>query len=139
MTSILTTSELVDVEVKWVKASQQEVYNSVLTKIMSNSLSRKRTTLIYQLWLFLGLICCGRIHNAPLSVTAKSSLLLPPKHPLTSLIIQDVHVRLFHAGANATLTILRHKFWIPTGRQSNHCSTCHRYVGTPFQSGHHCH
>jgi len=54
----------------------------------------------------------------PSSETAKFPLLLPPsKHWLTSLIIRSVHIQLFHAGTNATLTASRQKFWAPTARQ----------------------
>jgi len=141
LTGPLTPSELVNAEVKWVKASQREVYNSVLVNIMSNSSCRKRTSLIRQLRLFLDsdslIRCGGRIHNAPLSATAKFPLLLPPKHSLTSLIILDAHVRLFHSGTNATLTMLRQKFWIPTCRQRvksilRRCTTCRRHMGKSY-------
>ena len=138
-TGPLTPSELCYAEVKWVKTSQQEVYSNVLVNITTKS-RRKRNTLIRQLRLFLddGLLRCGgRIHNAPLSATAKFPLLLPPKHHLTSLIILDAHVRLFHAGTNSTLTMIRQKFWIPTGRQRIksillHCTTCRRHMGKPY-------
>jgi len=83
--------------------------------------STKRLPLVRQLCLFVNkdhlLRCGGRIHNVPLSETAKFPLLLPPKHWLTSLIIHSVHVQLFHSGTNATLTAIRQRFCIPTARQ----------------------
>ena len=53
-------------------------------------------------------------HNASLYKTVKFPLLLPPKHILTSLIIHSVHLHLFQAGTNATLTAIQQRFWIPT-------------------------
>ena len=76
--------------------------------------------------------CGGRIHNAPLSKTAKFPILLPPKHILISLVIHSVHLQLFHAGTNATLTAIWQRFWIPTARQwiksqLRHCVICRKH------------
>ena len=69
---------------------------------------------------------------------AKFPLLLPPKYSLTSLIIHSVHLRLFHAGTNATLTATRQRFWIPTGRQRirsqlHQCVICRKHSKKPYQ------
>jgi len=137
----LTPEELLTAEMKWVKQCQRDVYSTALLDLTSNSSSKKRATIIRQLNLFLdndGLIRCkGRIHNAPLSADAKFPLLLPPKHKFTSLLILKVHIQLFHAGTNATLTLIRQRYWIPTGRQRvksllHHCTTCRRHTGKPY-------
>jgi len=111
-TGPLTPSEQHHALTTWVKQCQEEVYSRELTSMSSQS--TKRPPLVRQLRLFVDahhlLRCGGRIHNAPLSETAKFPLLLPPKHWLTSLIIRSVHVQLFHAGTNATLTAIRQKF-----------------------------
>ena len=97
--------------------------------------------LVRQLHLFLdndGLIRCGgRIHNAPLSESARFPILLPPKYALTLLIIYSVHHRMFHAGTNTTLTAVQQQFWIPAARQHrksllHHCTTCRRHGGKPY-------
>ena len=107
--------------------------------MLSNS--SPRTALVRQLRLFLdgtGLIRCGgRIHNAPITESAKFPLLLPPKNPFTDLVIRDTHVRQLHAGVNSTLTALRLKYWIPAGRQHvkkaiNHCVSCKKISGLPY-------
>ena len=46
---------------------------------------------------------------SPLSTDTKFPLLLPPKHKFTSLVILKVHMQLFHAGTNATLTVIRQR------------------------------
>jgi len=93
----------------WVRQCQEEVYSKELINISTNS--TKRLPLVRQLHLFVDtdhlLRCDGRIHNSPLSETAKFPLLLSPKHWLTSLIILSVHAQLFHAGTNTMLTAIR--------------------------------
>ena len=97
--------------------------------------------LVRQLRLFIddqGFICCGgRIHNAPLCHTTKFPYLLPPRHPFTSMVIYSIHVKLFHAGTNSTLTAIRQTFWIPKARQRiksllRTCTTCKRHSGKPY-------
>ena len=141
ITGPLIPAELFSAEIQWVKQCQFEVYSSELTHLSSKSPGQKRTTLIRQLRLFLdndGLVrCSGRIHNAPLSSATKFPLLLPPKHMFTSLVILSTHIQLFHAGTNATLTLIRQKFWIPSGRQCvksllRRCATCRRHIGKPY-------
>ena len=126
VTGPLTPSEQHIALTTWVKQCQEEIYSR---ELMSLTNSTKRLPLVRQLRLFVDkehlLRCGGRIHNAPLSETAKFPLLIPPKHWLTSLIIHSVHVQLFHAGTNATLTAIRQRFWIPTARQRIKSQLCH--------------
>ena len=72
--------------------------------------NHKCPTLARQLRLFLDkdnlLQCSGRIHNAPVSELTKFPFLLPPKHNLTDLIIQDTHKRLHHGEVSNTVTAL---------------------------------
>ena len=54
-----------------------------------------------------------RFANVRLSFEAKHPIVLPQKHHLTSLIIQDCHVRLTaHLRVNATLNHLVLKYWV---------------------------
>ena len=81
--------------------------------------------------------CGGRIHNAPLSELARFPYLLPLNHHLTTLIVNNMHVVLSHAGVGATLTALRQSFWIPSGRQCvkkilHRCTVCRRHGGRPY-------
>ena len=89
-TGPLTPSEQHHALITWVKQCQEEVYSREITSLNTNS--TKRLPLVRQLRLFADadhlLRCGGRIHNVPLSEMAKFPLLLPPKHWLTSLIIQ---------------------------------------------------
>ena len=53
----------------------------------------------------------GRIHNAPTSDFTKFPYLLPPKHPLTVLIIIDTHNKLHHSDVSNTVTALHQVNW----------------------------
>ena len=80
--------------------------------------------------------CGGRIHNAPVAELAKFPYLLPGKHHLTRLIIQDTHERPLYAGISATVTQLRQKYWIVSIRQNTKivlrkCVTCRKVIGKP--------
>ena len=61
----------------------------------------------------------GRIHNAPVTEMAKFPYLLPPRHTLTDMVIQQTHKKLHHAGVSATVTALRQVFW-----DSHNTPTC---------------
>ena len=105
--------------------------------------STKRLPLVCQLCLFIDkqhLLHCGRrIHNAPLSETAKCPLLIPPRHPLTSLIIIDTHRKLHHSGVSNTVTALCQVYWIPAIRWCvrkllHRCVTCNKLLGKPYRA-----
>ena len=116
------------------------MYSGEITSL-TPPLSTRRPPLTRQLRLFQDedhlLRCGGRIHNAPISKTAKFPILLPPKHMFTVLVVQSVHLQLFHSGTNATLTAIRQRFWIPSGRQRvksllRQCVICRKHCGKPY-------
>ena len=139
----VNAEELQRVSLRWIKDAQQSIYWKEINNLQMTTKQPKtaRLSLVRQLRLFLdsdGLLRCGGcIHNAPVSETAKFPFLLPPKHPLSRLIILDIHIKLCHSGTNATLTGLRQSFWIPAARQYvksilHHCVTCHKVNGRPY-------
>ena len=102
---------------------------------------QNRLLLVRQLRLFLddsGLLRCGgHIHNAPLSELTKFPYLLPPKHHFTNLVILQTHIAQHHSGVNATLTMVRQQYWIPSGRQRvrsllRTCVICKKTAGRPY-------
>ena len=142
LTGLLTLFELHCALVTWVKQCQEELYSTEIANLTSSP-DTKWLPLTRQLRLFQDddhlLRCGGRIHNAPVNQTAKFPILLPPKHTLTTLVIQSVHLQLFHGGTNATLTAIRQKFWIPSGRQRvksllHQCVICRKYSGKPYST-----
>ena len=106
----VTAEEFQRVSLKWVKDVQQSVYRKEINnlQLISRQSKTPRLPLVRQLRLFLdtnGLLrCSGRIHNAPVTEATKFPSLLPSKHPLSRLIILDIHTKLCHSGTNATLT-----------------------------------
>ncbi|UYV72617.1 hypothetical protein LAZ67_10000067 [Cordylochernes scorpioides] len=58
----------------------------------------------------------GRLNNALLSFDQKHPIILPKAHYITQLVIRHYHDRLLHAGVQLTLSAIREKYWIPSGR-----------------------
>ena len=83
--------------------------------------------------------CEGRLVNSDLEFDARRPFILPRKHHLTELIVQDCHERVHHSGVRATLAQLRSKYWVPKGRQEvkrvlSECVTCKKLKGKPYSS-----
>ena len=73
----------------------------------------------------------GRLENSTLAYQSKHQLLLPSKHPVTKLLIMDVHESVGHLGQEYVLTNLRQKYWIVKGRAAvrrvlGNCLTCRK-------------
>ena len=135
----ITDEEFHRANLYWIKDTQQAVY----WKEMNNLQQPKtpRVTLVRQLWLFLdadGLLCCGGcIHNAPVSKATKYPYLLPSRHLLSQLVVLDIHIRLCHSDATATVTALWQSYWTPATHQYvnstlYYCVTCHKVTGKPY-------
>ena len=60
--------------------------------------------------------CGGRLQNADLPFDTKRPIMLPRKHPLTTLIVLDAHQRVGHNGVKETLTEVRRRYWVVKGR-----------------------
>ena len=134
----LGAQELQGAEKMWLRSCQSITYHDEIANLQSK---KGRLPMVKQLRLFLdseGYIRCGgKIHNAPVAELAKFPYLLPGKHHLTRLIIQDAHERLLHAGVSATVTHLRQKYWIVSIRQNTKtvlrkCVTCRKVTGKPY-------
>ena len=57
----------------------------------------------------------GRLENAPISFQTKHPVILPSKHHVTNLIIQNCHRQQGHCGPSQVLAFIRQKFWIVRG------------------------
>ena len=134
----LTTLELSKANLKWLYTVQHEVFYTEISNLKSQS---PYLPLVRQLRLFLDedqlIRCGGRIHNAPLSELARFPYLLPSKHHLTNLVILQAHTEQHHSGVNSTLTAIRQRYWIPSGRQCvrsllRKCVICKKTAGKPY-------
>ena len=130
---------------RWV----QNCRGSTYTAKIANLLSRTSICLpfVRQPRLFLdcdGFIRCGgRLHNAPLSNSAKFLYLLPPNHPFIALIVHDTRRKQLHSGVNSTVTAICQNFWITSIHQYvrkllRTCMTCQKVGGSSLQSSRSC-
>ena len=61
--------------------------------------------------------CEGRLKFATISQETRSPILLNDKHPLSKLIILNIHESNKHISAKYTLNQFRQKFWLLCGRR----------------------
>ena len=109
--SILKPTELKEVEKLIVKANQFEFH---LTDLNDNSSEFRDLNVKLD---EEGILRCeGRLKFAPISQKTKSPILLNDKHPLSKLIILNIHESNKHISAKYTLNEFRQKFWLHCGR-----------------------
>ena len=128
--STLTPQEIATAEKLWIVQAQHDL---VLQKDF-DSLKRQFGLFLDEKGLWR---CSGRLQNADLPFTTKHPILLPRKHPYTSLLVDDAHRRVNHNGVKETLTEVRQRYWIVKGwslvRPAIHrCVTCKKHEGSPF-------
>ncbi|MCP4459342.1 MAG: DDE-type integrase/transposase/recombinase, partial [Cytophagales bacterium] len=80
----------------------------------------------------------SRMKNAPLRKREKFPFLLLNDAPLVRLIVNDMHVRLGHAGIQHTLANLRKEVWILQGQRTvrrilSECRVCRRHKGGSYK------
>ncbi|XP_046557263.1 uncharacterized protein LOC124266512 [Haliotis rubra] len=80
----------------------------------------------------------GRLSKSQIPDEMKHQILLPSKHHVTSLIIQDIHKKLGHVGRNHVLSKLREKYWVIRANATvrnilSHCVTCRRLKMPPCE------
>lgn len=141
MTGPLTVTKLKTAHTRLLRDVQHLAYQQELHYLLKQR--SQCPTLVKQLRLFLDdsklIRCGGRIHNAPTSDLTKFPYLLPPRHPLTTLIVINTHSRLHHSGVSNTVMALRQVYWIPSIRQRvrkllRQCVTCNKLSGKPYRA-----
>ena len=70
----------------------------------------------------------GRMQYGPMSYEVKHPVILPQKHHLAHLIIQDFHSLNGHVGPHQVLALIRSRIWIVNGMAS-----VKRVIGTCFE------
>ena len=81
--------------------------------------------------------CKGRIGNVKLPSETVEPVLLPTRHHLTTLVINEVHAKVMDGGVGLTLTSIRDNYCIPRVREVvksfiRRCVVCTKYAGKPF-------
>ncbi|XP_045479819.1 uncharacterized protein LOC123684569 [Harmonia axyridis] len=132
-TGFLTSVELQEAEICLIRLVQSVHFAEELAELQKPS-SRHR--LIMKLHLFCDEHGLVRVGGRPLASLLpyrhKHPVLLPKDNHLTHLIIDDAHYRLLHAGALATHSYIRRRYWILDGRnvvrnrlrKCNRCFSC---------------
>lgn len=80
----------------------------------------------------------GRLDNSNMHDNVKHPIVLPPKHHITTLIIQYFHLKYLHVGSQTLLYLIRQKYWPLNGRNLcryvvHNCITCVKNKPTPAQ------
>jgi len=127
----LTTEDLERATSAIVKLVQNEVYQEEIGDLNKRGNVRSSSGIVKLRPVLLnGILRVGsRISEAPIALEAKFSMIVPPKHHETQLLIQAFHQKLAHAGQDHILAQLREQFWIPKGRSAvrkvvQSCLTC---------------
>ena len=130
----------------WVKVAQTECFQEELNFLSNPNNPNKSNIppLVSNLNLFLddkGIIRSrGRISKCQyFKYEIHNPVLLPKEHRLTTLIINDSHLKMQHLGIGTTLNYIREQgYWIPKGRMAvknilSSCYVCKKYNALAFK------
>ncbi|XP_052787361.1 uncharacterized protein LOC128222416 [Mya arenaria] len=135
---VLTKQELDRAEHLWITYVQQKCFRDTFVAISE----QKPNNLQRQLGLYVdpnGLLRCrGRLENANLIEAARYPILLPKGERLTHMMIDKMHKETLHSGVSQTLSRVRFRFWIPSGRTTikgviRRCLVCRRNEGGAYK------
>ena len=112
---------------------QIESFEEEYKKLQANrALSSKSPLLPLQPFFMEGVIRVGgRLNKAWIPFEAKHRAVLSPTHPLTRLLVQDLHEKHSHVGREHIFALVRQRDWIPRGKSFvrkivNDCLHCKR-------------
>lgn len=74
----------------------------------------------------------GRLHNSPVSFDQKHPIILPNRHHITDLLIDQEHIKSLHGGPQLVLSNIRLRYWFSSGKSAvkkrlHQCVTCFRW------------
>lgn len=112
----LTYNELICAERSIIKIMQSNFYSEEINTLRKNKLVKNSSSLL-SLSPFLDeyviIRVGGRLKRADVPFDAKHQILLPSKHPITLLLIRNIHEECLHGGAKLTESVIRQKYWLP--------------------------
>lgn len=120
---VINSDELKHAEIAIIKMIQNESYDKVKNVLRKNhSLKTIRSNTLLSLSPFLDnddiIRVGGRLKNADVPFEAKHQILLPARHPVTALIIKNIHEKCMHGGAKLTEATLRQKSWVTQSQRT---------------------
>ncbi len=83
-------------------------------KVLKDSSLRKLNPELNEDMLVVG----GRLKQAEINDEAKHQMILPYKHRVTDLVIEQCHIEVGHMGQESVLSALRERYWIIKGRSA---------------------
>ncbi|XP_015122549.1 uncharacterized protein LOC107044981 [Diachasma alloeum] len=134
---ILSTRELNEARLFWVKITQNQYFVSALRVLQRNQqlprghqLAKLTPTLDELNIMRLG----GRLKNSDLHPEETHPIILPRQSRFTTLMIEEAHRRTLHGGTQLTLAYTRQRYWILGGRGTVRayilrCAICTRHRG----------
>ena len=136
---VLSVKEIRFAELSVVQLVQKEGFPEQW-KALHSSGRGGRDNLVRQLGLILDgdiIRCQGRLQCSELKDLAKTPILLPNKHHVTTLLIRYYHKLSSHYGVGHVLAYMRQTWWIPKMRQAikrvqYQCVICKRLQGKPY-------
>lgn len=136
----LLPEELKDAEIHHIKQAQAECFSEEIKALKKGKPLPKASKLL-SLNPFIDdegvLRSSSRLeYSSSLPWESKYPIILPRKHVVTSLIIQDMHVNCLHGGTNLVLSHLSTKYWILSAREAirdseKKCAFCQKKKATP--------
>lgn len=140
----LTVREVIAAESVIIKAVQHDAFPAELAAVGQEATENRkkcvpRSSPIRNLNPFVAegiLRVGGRLENAPVSFQTKHPVILPSKHHVTNLIIQNCHRQQGHCGPSQVLAFIRERFWIVRGlsavrRVLASCMNCRKQNARP--------
>ncbi|XP_071573524.1 uncharacterized protein [Temnothorax nylanderi] len=131
----LNTEDLKGAEMRIVKLVQLTAFESELRSLSQKCPLDKKSSIL-SLSPFLDvdgiLRVGGRLRHADLNFSQRHPVLLPSNNHITELIIRETHIRLCHAGSQATLYAIRENYWLLNGKNRvkgviRKCVICSRW------------
>ena len=117
-TKVLNANDVTEATLALCQLAQIESFKEDYKDLQANrALSRNSSLLPLQPVLVDGIMRVGgRLDKAPIPFEAKHQVILPPAHPLSRLLVQDLHEKHLHVGREHTLALIRQTFWISRGK-----------------------
>ncbi|XP_055589857.1 uncharacterized protein LOC129742036 [Uranotaenia lowii] len=137
----LTLGELKEAEIRIIRSVQQESFAEEL-KTLTKDGTVLRSSKLRWFHPFVsesGLIRIGgRLSKSEEAEDSKHPIVLPARHRLTRMILEQYHLRLLHAGPQLMLSNIRLRFWPLGGRNIvkqivHQCHKCFRAKPKPVQ------
>lgn len=131
-TTRITSEEIDQALLLWISIAQADAFSEDVNKLKSGRLCSTQLQKLNPFLDNIGLIRVGgRLRNAGVPYEHKHPVLLPSKHKLTGLIIDQYHKRYLHPSPRTLQAILSRRFWILASRRvvrsyTSKCITCFR-------------